>query len=89
MSETDHEYEAKWHLDKKVPIAIIITMAVQVMFFAYWGGGFSNRVDQLERQVLTLAPQSERIIRLETKVDSITGSLTEIKAILRPREAPR
>lgn len=89
MSDQDvragRDYEAQWHLDKKVPIAIIVTMAVQVMFFAWWGGGFSNRVDQLERQVMTLAPQTERIIRLETKVDAITGSLTEIKAMVRPR----
>jgi hypothetical protein len=31
------------------------------------------------------APQFERIIRLETKVDLITGSLSEIKALINRR----
>jgi len=31
------------------------------------------------------APQAERIIRLETKVDGITGSLAEIKTLVSRR----
>lgn len=76
----------KWHLDKKVPLAIIFTMVIQIVVFSFWGGGFSNRVDQLERQMSTMAPQAERIIRLETKVDTLGGTLGEIKQMLRPHE---
>ena len=85
MTDDSYAYDGQWHLDKKVPIAIIVTMAVQVMFFAWWGGGFSNRVEQLERQMVAVVPQAERIIRLETKVDAITGSLSEIKALINRR----
>lgn len=73
-----------WHLDKKVPIAFIVTIAIQTAGFFYWIGTTTSRIDVLERAMLASAPQSERIVRIETKVEALKDSLTEIKTILRP-----
>ena len=83
MSE---EENGGWHLDKRVPIAIIGTIAVQGLLLAWWGGAFSNRVENLERQILLMAPQAGQIIRLESKVDAITSSLAELKSWVKPRQ---
>lgn len=73
-----------WHLDKKVPIAFIVAIAVQTGGFIYWVGSTSTRIDVLERAMLASAPQSERIVRIETKVEALKDTLNEVKTLLRP-----
>jgi hypothetical protein len=86
MSETD---DRQWHLDKKVPLALIMTIIGQTVVAAWGASNLWTRVGELERQMQIAAPQFERIIRLETKVDGITGSLSEIKALINRRGEPR
>jgi hypothetical protein len=78
-----------WHLDRKVPIALILALGAQTSAVSWWAATLSARVDLLERQVLAIAPQSERIIRLESKVDGIATSLWEIKALIDRRPDSR
>jgi hypothetical protein len=82
MSEAE---DRQWHLDKKVPLALIMTIIGQTVVAAWGASNLWTRVGELERQMRTAAPQFERIIRLETKVDGITGSLSEIKALINRR----
>ena len=77
--------DRQWHLDKKVPLALIITIIGQTVVAAWGASNLWTRVGELERQMQIAAPQFERIIRLETKVDGITGSLSEIKALINRR----
>ncbi len=86
MSEAD---DRQWHLDKKVPLALIMTIIGQTVVAAWGASNLWTRVGQLERQMQIAAPQFERIIRLETKVDGITGSLSEIKALINRRSEQR
>lgn len=82
MSEAE---DRQWHLDKKVPLALIMTIICQTIVAAWGASNLWTRVGELERQMQIAAPQFERIIRLETKVDGITGSLSEIKALINRR----
>ena len=81
--------DRQWHLDKKVPLALIMTIVCQTIVAAWGASNLWTRVGELERQMQTAAPQFERIIRLETKVDGITGSLSEIKALINRRVEQR
>jgi hypothetical protein len=86
MSEAD---DRQWHLDKKVPLALIMTIIGQTVVAAWGASNLWTRVGELERQMQIVAPQFERIIRLETKVDGITGSLSEIKTLINRRGEQR
>jgi hypothetical protein len=91
MSETpmtDAE-DRQWHLDKRVPLALIMTIIGQTVVAAWGASNLWTRVGELERQMQIAAPQFERVIRLETKVDGITGSLSEIKALINRRSEAR
>jgi hypothetical protein len=83
----------QWHLDKKVPLAMMITVVSafvgQTIAVAWAASNLWTRVGELEHKVEIAAPQAERIIRLETKVDGITGSVAEIKALVSRRMEPR
>jgi molybdenum-dependent DNA-binding transcriptional regulator ModE len=75
--------DKRWVLDRHIPLALIVTIVVQT-FVAVWGA--SNlwaRVGGLEREVATLTPKAERLIRLEEKLGSVQATLAEIKALLR------
>jgi hypothetical protein len=86
MSEAE---DRQWHLDKRVPLALIMTIIGQTVVAAWGASNLWTRVGELERQMQIAAPQLERIIRVETKVDAITGSLSEIKALINRRSEPR
>jgi hypothetical protein len=55
---------------------------VQTGAALWWAAGVNARVEQLERQVISSAPNVERIVRLETKMDAIFSQLAEIKLIV-------
>lgn len=79
--------DRNWHLDKRVPIALIFTIVVQTVTISWWAASTSVRLDAVERKMEAAAPQAERVIRLDEKVGVIQQSVNEIKAILagRPR----
>jgi len=85
MTDASRDYDLQWHLDKKVPLALIMTIVCQTIVAAWGASNLWTRVGELERQMQTAAPQFERIIRLEAKVDGITGGLSEIKALINRR----
>ncbi len=86
MSEAE---ERQWHLDKRVPLALIMTIVGQTVVAAWGASNLWTRVGELERQMQIAAPQFERIIRVETKVDAIAGGLSEIKAMINRRGEAR
>ncbi len=87
MSERD--YERQWHLDRKVPLALIVTIIAQTVVAAWGASNLWTRVGELERQMQLAAPQAERIIRLETKVDGIGDRLSEIKSLISRSPDPK
>ena len=72
-----------WHLDKRVPISLILAIAMQTIAIVWWVATANARIDQLERQGSATPVQNERIIRLESKVDAIQETLVELKSFLR------
>lgn len=82
----DQSPDNQWHLDKKVPIALIVMMLAQTFAAGWWGATMAARVDQLEKQSAGRAPQAERIIRLEAKVDTIVDALADIRVIMRQQK---
>lgn len=80
-----------WHLDKKVPLGIIIALAVQTLVFTYigtsWKDSVDNRIAVLEKSDGNQQSHENRITVLEQKFDYIRGDLAEIKSLLR-RQVP-
>lgn len=82
----DAEPDRHWHLDKRVPIALIFTIAVQTATLIVWGTQLTERVSQLERTEAVraaIAPQSaDRLTRVEVKVDTALDGIQEIKRLI-------
>lgn len=85
---TDDGNDKQWHLDKRVPIALIFAIAVQTGTFLVWGATLTTRVEHLERQQLLSAPQSDRLTRVETRIEAIQEGIGEIKRLIQRPSSP-
>lgn len=80
--------DASWHLDRKVPIALILAILVQTVGIGWWGASTNARLNALEEKATLAASQPERLARVETKLESVQDGIAEIKSILRKEPAP-
>lgn len=80
------EPEPQWHLDKRVPLAIIFTIFLQTAGVIYvvsaWKADVDARLSQLEKSDTDRKPQESRLIRLEERLESIKSSLVRIESKL-------
>lgn len=67
---TDKKREP-WHLDKRVPVALILTLMFQTFGAIWWAATMSERMNSLEREVQSREGQDRRLTRLETTVENI------------------
>ena len=73
-----------WHLDKKVPVGIIIALLVQSLGFIYvgtaWKTAVEYRIASLEKQNEERKSQEGRIIAMEQKLQYITEGIRRIES---------
>lgn len=55
--------EDQWHLDKRVPIALIVTLFMQTGAAMWWGASLTERVAQMERQLASTATEASETDR--------------------------
>jgi hypothetical protein len=79
------ESEKHWHLDKRVPLALIITIMMQTGGALWWASSLSERVSSLEREFTMRAPQADRLTRVEVKIEGVQEGITEIKRLIQQR----
>ena len=74
------DQKEQWHLDKRIPIALILTLLAYGGLALWWAGGIEERVAVVEReQVKTsvaLQAVPERLARLEAILERIERGLS-------------
>lgn len=81
----NQQNDNNWHLDKKVPIAMIVAILGQAVFFVWMVAKFDSRLEALERQMIISAPHSDRITRMEVQVQNIERGVKRIEDVLQSR----
>jgi len=87
--------EEAWHLDKKVPISLILGLALNAFSLIWFASKLDSRVTTIElHDVATQAELSklkdnadgakDRLIRLEDKLENILEELKKIDARMAP-----
>lgn len=69
--------ENHWHLDKRVPIAIIVSLAVQSAAIIWWAATMEARVTAIEAAMLAGADTSERLTRIEVILERVERRLDQ------------
>lgn len=80
----------QWHLDKKVPIALIITIAIQTAAAIWWAASVNGDVEDQERRITMLESNGvkatsddqrtmERLTRIETQIENQTEMMRDVR----------
>lgn len=72
--------DAQWHLDKKVPITLIAAIGMQTFLGGWYISALDARVRSLEEKALLVAPQAERLTRVEEKLSTLQTTVADIRA---------
>jgi len=54
-----------WHLDKRVPVALMVTMVSWIIATVWWASALTNRVEVLEEMALKNNSLESRLVRIE------------------------
>lgn len=80
--------DTRWHVDRKIPLALIFTIFIQTGGVVWWGASISARIETLEKRADSAAPQGDRLTRVEVRLDAVQDGIAEIKSILRREPLP-
>lgn len=72
--------DSQWHLDKRVPIALIFTIFMQSGAAVWWAAGINERMDQIERRQQAAGQRSENQDNLLVQQGQRIAVLTEAVA---------
>ncbi len=86
------QIDTAWHLDRRVPLALIFAILTQTAGAFWWASSITARVTNLEAQVASQAagnmPLVERMTRVETKLDGMREDVNDIKRALHTVTGP-
>lgn len=78
--------DSHWHISRGVPVAFIVSMLIyaitQTAMAAWFASAMAYRVEAVERTQSQMAPQGERLTRVEEKLVAVQTGITDIKALL-------
>lgn len=81
-----------WHLDRRVPIALIITLAVQTAGMIWWAAQLSSSVENHDRRIASLeasdlrrGQEAQRVAEALARLDERMVAQTEILRDIRAR----
>jgi len=66
-------------IDKKITLALILAVAVESAGVFAWAGATSERLTDVEMRMAALLGVTERMARVETKLEYASAQLTRIE----------
>lgn len=76
-----------WQIDRKIPLALIVTILLQTFGVVYWGATLQADARNTERRVSALenANFGDRLARIEAQMVTQNQLLADIKSDLRKK----
>ena len=68
-----------WLLDKRIPVAMIVSLALQVLMAGLWFGRTETRLDVLDAWVRQNQATDRRLAVIESRLDAVHEALADIE----------
>lgn len=81
-NDQDAGSQVHWTRDKRVPLALIVTIIGQTVGIVWFAAGLFYRVDALEKNQIASSPQAERLTRVEVKIENIERGVGRIESLI-------
>ena len=83
------EADSGWRIDKHVPVALLLAIAVQTGTGVWWAASISSnvasvqqRVDRLESSNALVIAQGQQIAAMDAKMSAMQENMRELKALV-------
>ncbi len=86
---TDSPPDTQWHLDKRIPIALIVTLAINTGVGIWWLSALGSRVEMIERQVDRGSNLSGEIIQIKEQLRGLERVMLRLESYVDRRESLR
>ncbi len=80
------DFDSQWHLDRRVPIALIVTFLLQGATLLAWGNGLTADVATMKQDIVELKSANsassgklDQLIRVETRLQYMAESLQRVE----------
>jgi Tfp pilus assembly protein PilO len=74
----EHEI-AHWRVDKRIPIALLVTLFLQIAAAIIWATQLNARVGTLEQEVVGTSDFGEKLARIDERLQSVKQDVEFIK----------
>ena len=71
-----------WTVDRRVPVALILTLFIQTAGILYWAAGLEHRVSTLENWIESNQSTQTRLVRVEERLVSVREGLDDLKQVV-------
>lgn len=68
-----------WHLDRRIPIALILAIVLQSISAFFWAGAITARLGVVEKSTDKNSQLGERLTRVEEKTNYIVRGVERIE----------
>lgn len=68
-----------WRIDKRIPIALLITLFLQIAMAIIWATQLNARVDSLEEKAVYSSDFGEKLARIDERLQSVKQYMEDIK----------
>jgi len=76
------KHTAKWRLDRRVPLTVLVALLVQFAAAIVWATQLDARVDMIERHAMDGSGLSVRFARLEERLEFLKQDMSFLKTQL-------
>jgi hypothetical protein len=88
FSDNGPDKSDKWHVNRGIPVVWLVgSLVIGIMQFGglvWYASQYNTRIDIVEKTVSLIAPQGERLTRLEEKLVAVQATTNRIEALLTP-----
>lgn len=78
----EHE-NIQWHFDKRIPIALLITLFLQIAAAIVWTTQLNARVYTLEKQAVDTSDFGEKLARIDERLQAVKQYVEDIRQEIR------
>ena len=75
----DNEEITHWRVDKRIPIALLLTLFIQIAAGIIWATQLNARVDNLENEAGASAGFGEKLARIDERLQNLKQDMEFIK----------
>lgn len=73
------EETANWRVDKRIPIALLLTLFIQIAAAIIWATQLNARVDNLEQEAGESVGFGEKLARIDERLQNLKQDVEFIK----------